>query len=223
MRNADVVLNHHVLNEYGRMTLISWNGGPIFRNGAVGTEQGCCCGPRLPTGCNCGGGQIVLPSSVAITVDVVGPVGNTDPNCDPDDFAALLSGTYLLPFDSNFSGTTFAGYYLSLANNISVEFSWSCNGDLFGLGNITAELRIFRCDPDDICFRDIRNSVYFGPLFNPYRSIATLCELEQGVSDTYDTETINTNTGYDSDTNEFCTNQGTHYAFDTIYSVTPQW
>ncbi len=26
------------------MTLISWNGGPIFRSGAVGTEQACCCG-----------------------------------------------------------------------------------------------------------------------------------------------------------------------------------
>lgn len=34
------------------MTLISWNGGPIFRNGAVGTEQACCCGgPPPPPPC----------------------------------------------------------------------------------------------------------------------------------------------------------------------------
>lgn len=30
------------------MTLIAWNGGPIFRNGAVGTEQACCCDPPPP-------------------------------------------------------------------------------------------------------------------------------------------------------------------------------
>lgn len=30
------------------MTLISWSGtGPIFRNGAVGAEQACCCGKRV--------------------------------------------------------------------------------------------------------------------------------------------------------------------------------
>lgn len=34
------------------MTLIAWNGGPIFRNGAVGTEQACCCGgPPPPPPC----------------------------------------------------------------------------------------------------------------------------------------------------------------------------
>lgn len=33
------------------MTLISWNGGPIFRNGAVGTEQACCCGGPPPFTC----------------------------------------------------------------------------------------------------------------------------------------------------------------------------
>lgn len=31
------------------MTLISWNGtGPILKNGAIGTEQACCCGPPEP-------------------------------------------------------------------------------------------------------------------------------------------------------------------------------
>lgn len=30
------------------MTLIAWNGGPIFYNGAVGTEQACCCGESPP-------------------------------------------------------------------------------------------------------------------------------------------------------------------------------
>lgn len=35
------------------MTLISWNGGPIFRNGAVGTEQACCCDqPPPPPNCD---------------------------------------------------------------------------------------------------------------------------------------------------------------------------
>lgn len=30
------------------MTLIAWNGGPIFRDGGVGTEQACCCGEPPP-------------------------------------------------------------------------------------------------------------------------------------------------------------------------------
>lgn len=29
------------------MTLIAWNGGPLFVNGAVGTEQSCCCDPPV--------------------------------------------------------------------------------------------------------------------------------------------------------------------------------
>ena len=35
------------------MTLIAWQGGPIFRNGAVGTGQGCCCQQECvcPSGC----------------------------------------------------------------------------------------------------------------------------------------------------------------------------
>jgi hypothetical protein len=41
-----VVQHHHLLD--GGMTLISWNGGPIFRNGAVGTEQACCCDQPPP-------------------------------------------------------------------------------------------------------------------------------------------------------------------------------
>ena len=36
------------------MTTIAWDGGPIFRGGAVGTEQGCCCNtPCCITSTNC--------------------------------------------------------------------------------------------------------------------------------------------------------------------------
>lgn len=33
------------------MTSIAWNGGPIVRGGAVGTEQSCCCGGGCPPCC----------------------------------------------------------------------------------------------------------------------------------------------------------------------------
>lgn len=47
------------------MTSIAWNGGPIFRNGAVGTGQECCCGepPPPPDICCCVGESPVSGTS----------------------------------------------------------------------------------------------------------------------------------------------------------------
>lgn len=40
-----MVQHHHLLDGYSGMTLITFqNGKPVFRDGKVGTEQGCCCG-----------------------------------------------------------------------------------------------------------------------------------------------------------------------------------
>ena len=42
-----MVLDYHVLNGDGIVTLITWqDGGPLFRDGKVGTEQDCCCGQQ---------------------------------------------------------------------------------------------------------------------------------------------------------------------------------
>ena len=49
MLNADVVLDHDLCHY---MTSIAWDGGPILRNGAVGTGQACCCAPFSCTPCN---------------------------------------------------------------------------------------------------------------------------------------------------------------------------
>jgi hypothetical protein len=39
-----VVLDHHLLNGHGHMTLITFQDGkPVMRDGKVGTEQECCC------------------------------------------------------------------------------------------------------------------------------------------------------------------------------------
>jgi hypothetical protein len=43
-RRIALVLNHHVLNCHKLMTLVAFqNGKPILRNGAIATEQACCC------------------------------------------------------------------------------------------------------------------------------------------------------------------------------------
>lgn len=48
-----------VFHGNGSMTSIAWNGGPIFRNGAVGTGQACCCETCAP--CCVGGTRISGP------------------------------------------------------------------------------------------------------------------------------------------------------------------
>lgn len=51
-----MVLDYHVLNGDGIVTLITWqDGGPLFRDGKIGTEQDCCCdGGDAPLGSCCG-------------------------------------------------------------------------------------------------------------------------------------------------------------------------
>lgn len=73
MRHADVVLDHHLL--YIGMTSIAWqNGGPVFRSGAVGTGQGCCC--QKP--CNCPQAYSQCPATVPFSLRCD---GNAPGNC----------------------------------------------------------------------------------------------------------------------------------------------
>lgn len=168
MRHADVVLNHHVLNEYGRMTLISWSGGPIMRGGAIGTESGCCCGPPPPTGCNCSGSAIALPRQVSVTIDIGNATFNNS-TCTDQGFRDLINGTYILDFFGVAAGTIaylFDGFP-------GVVLSWSCNGAF------DSEVGFVDCNLDR-CYQRIYSQITLASpndQNNPYW-LAPLCSLE---------------------------------------------
>jgi hypothetical protein len=87
------------------MTLISWNGtGPILKNGAIGTEQACCC--SAAECCD------ALPGSVSFTIPTL-PDPPAGPNYDAYLIAKdLISGlTFVLTGPTAIPGVTNRVYY----------------------------------------------------------------------------------------------------------------
>jgi hypothetical protein len=77
-----VVLDHHLLNGHGIMTLIAFqDGGPVFRDGKVGTGEDCCC-PCWR--------ENVFPITVTISNYAQAPGFFGSPDCD------CYEGTYTI-------------------------------------------------------------------------------------------------------------------------------
>lgn len=149
------------------MTSIAWNGGPIFRNGAVGTGQACCCSSTVEWRiCECG---TLAPREVVVTVTVgdriaAYPTGYDD--CLDADFKDFIDGSYVLSLDP-LSGPTAPLYNGS--SGLSACGGNECT-DLYAAlwcyygpfgEHATFSMRI--CDASRDCFNEILADVYFMP------------------------------------------------------------
>lgn len=132
------------------MTLISWQNGPIFRNGAVGTEQACCCTTCSPR-CYWAGNP---PTTVTVTVTMAGGASRTfsvpfsygygtvtdsgggtctvSVTCTPGaTYLQILSSwtyTFTNPYGGSGTGTYTSDVKITLANTLpGFQFTVPCN------------------------------------------------------------------------------------------------
>jgi hypothetical protein len=168
------------------MTLIAWNvTGPILKNGAIGTEQACCCGDTASTvtGCCSSGVAKVVPSSVSVTLTLGARYDGT--YCTQAEAEALINGTYVLPFvDLGF--TTLATYSLTLSNGMTVELVWYCNA------NPSMFLAVRWCDIAADCYRRAFFDFYCDkvPSTTFGRTGPTLCSITEGDTSSIGGDTI---------------------------------
>lgn len=148
------------------MTSIAWNGGPIFRNGAVGTGQDCCCSTGEYRICSC---NALAPREVVVTITVGDVIpANTFPpgydDCLDADFKDFIDGSYVLSLEP-LSGPDAPLYYGS--SGLSACGGNDCT-DLLAilycyvgpLGS-HAYISINICDQTRDCFNQIVAVVYF--------------------------------------------------------------
>lgn len=151
------------------MTSIAWNGVPIFRNGAVGTGQDCCCSTGEYRICSC---NALAPREVVVTITVGDVIpANTFPpgydDCLDADFKDFIDGSYVLPFNPD-SGPAGALYQLNSG------LSANCGNDCYDMSAVLccsffdcaysshAYININICDQTRDCFNQILANVYYG-------------------------------------------------------------
>lgn len=96
------------------MTSISWQNGPILRNGAIGTEQACCCAPDVCAS-QCSGNS--TPSTITFTIS--NAAGLTFENFDPN-------GSYVVPraYDIYASCFYYHGYFFPFDPGCKFPYSF---------------------------------------------------------------------------------------------------
>lgn len=131
------------------MTLIAWRNGPVFKNGAVGTESACCCN-NPPTACSCSGTPVVVPRSVSAAITIDSLVSTSGfPSCVLADAQAFFDGTYVLPLAS--TDTSGAYYNETFSNGLFMQLDWLCQTGTFG----THYFAYTFCDIANTCFSKI--------------------------------------------------------------------
>jgi len=198
------------------MTLIAWNGGPIFRNGAVGTEQACCCAQKNKV-CTCSDPYGYAPRTVTAAVTLGALLSGSTGTCATADAEAQVNGTYVLEYiGPDGFGTIF--YRLTLANGMIVEYRIRCTVDGFSIG---AEFVLTFCDVNTACFQ----KVVAGD-----NDATTLCGVAYGSTSVISYTLSGLQCAFHSDLyNPFggpvtCLNFGTYIAyFECEALVTFQW
>lgn len=115
------------------MTSIAWDGGPIFRNGAVGTEQACCC--QQPPCC-------ISSTNCTITVTVTYSNGQTRTNGENqlDEAGNEIGGTPISTYITDCNTIGFSHTILSDGTCSQGAFKeqkincTTCCTDPFGVG-----------------------------------------------------------------------------------------
>jgi hypothetical protein len=148
------------------MTLISWNGGPIFRNGAVGTEQACCCAQKNKV-CDCSDPYGYAPLTVTGEVTLGALLSGSTGSCATADAEAQVNGTYVLEYiGPNGFGSII--YSLTLENGMNIEYRIRCTSD--GV-SFQSEFVISFCDIATACFQRLQILT---------NKALTLCGVEYG-------------------------------------------
>ena len=199
------------------MTLIAWNStGPILKNGAIGTEQACCCAQKNKV-CTCSDPYGYAPASVIAEVTLGTLASGSMGSCAQADAAAQLDGTYVLPYVTKNPFTDDFVYSTTLANGTVITYETRCTSN----GSSVPRLLITFCDIAVPCFQRISFEASLNTL---------LCDLTYGstVADTF--ASVHGGNGIDSDLfNPFggpvnCGSLPTYRAFFNVtVSVTPQW
>jgi len=113
------------------MTTIAWeNGGPVFKNGAIGESPGCCCGGSSQSPCDCFG--TAWPAS--FTANFCGLLDSTVPNqghcnCPLNGYAAGFNQTVVLDYAGEINPTTCPALFptgsrdLAFLHPVAVDFS----------------------------------------------------------------------------------------------------
>jgi hypothetical protein len=149
------------------MTLIAWNNGPILKNGAIGTEQACCCAQKNKA-CTCNDPYGYAPFTVTAEVTLGAFLSGSTGSCANADAEAQVNGTYVLPYiGPNGFGSTI--YQLTLANGMNVEYRIRCTAD----GAIPSELVMGFCDLSTACFQRLS-------VISRDSNSTTLCGVEYG-------------------------------------------
>jgi hypothetical protein len=167
------------------MTLIAWNvTGPILKNGAIGTEQACCCtSDPPPTACSCSGSPVTVPRSVSLEVSL-GALLFSSGTCTQADVEAFIEGTYSLPF--SFSDTLGAYYKTTLSSGVEVGFDWYCSTLS---PNANAAFGFSYCDGSKTCISRYVSVYYFGVPGGTFwpANIPALCDVTTGDTTAYST------------------------------------
>lgn len=149
------------------MTTIAWNNGPIFRSGAVGTGQACCCKPKVEKRiCSCGA---LAPLEVIVTVTVgnrISQLPDEYDECLDADFKAFIEGSYVLALDPLSTPSALLYYMNSGLSGDCQNFYCStdisaalyCSSGPFGSH---AQIGFRICDTSRLCFQSIDATVYF--------------------------------------------------------------
>ena len=146
------------------MTLISWNGGPIFRSGAVGTEQACCCAQKNKV-CDCSDPYGYAPLTVTGEVTLGALLSGSTGSCTTADAEAQVNGTYVLEYiGPNGFGSII--YSLTLENGMNIEYRIRCTSD-----GVLSEFVIGFCDLGTACFQRLQIAT---------AKSLTLCGVEYG-------------------------------------------
>lgn len=127
------------------MTSIAWDNGPIFRNGAVGTEQACCCGQDTPPCCS------AVPTQCRLTLTLTLSDNSTLTYYWPEDeFDVLAPGSFGVTCNSvsasfgDYNPERDCGYSASKTQRIVCEKCCDDNtGYQCSLGSVTSELYTF--------------------------------------------------------------------------------
>ena len=160
------------------MTLISWNStGPILKNGAIGTEAGCCCSSL---GCNCDDGPVKVPASVTVVFSLGDFISTAfNGTCTHDDAVALIEGTYVMPLTAINSTLSTATYSMTTESGAEVSFIWACKTLTNNQGNYNTSKFFFTfCDLSATCFARVNLiSIIL------YSDLLPLCEYPQNSTD----------------------------------------
>jgi hypothetical protein len=168
------------------MTLIAWNGGPILKDGAIGTGSECCCGsPPNVTEC-CGSvprSTVTVASSLSVTLTLGVRIPSVSPtSCNKADADAIVAGTYVVPYAYSIAGTA-AVYQLVTASGVSISIGWYCRGySIFGT-SASMDMTVTYCNiSSSNCYQRMSQVFWFdAPGFTAFGSSApTLCSIAQG-------------------------------------------